>query len=83
MPESSLAKLRDQCYDVASNTSGRFGSVQTLLKKQQPMAVFVHCAAHRLNLATLTAVTPKLRCALRRASALVDFMRGSRPTVRS
>ena len=41
------------------------------------MAVFVHCAAHRLNLATLTAVIPKLRCVLSEASALVDFIRGS------
>ena len=72
-----LAKLRGQCYDGASNMSGRIGGVQALLKKQQPMAVFVHCAAHRLNLATLTAVIPKLRCALSEASALVDFIRGS------
>lgn len=73
----SLDKLRGQCYDGASNMAGRVGGVQALLKHKQPMAGFVHCAAHRLNLATLTAVTPKLKSALGEASGVIEFIRSS------
>ena len=73
----SVDKLRGQCYDGPSNMAGRVGDVQALLKKKQPKAVFVHCAAHRLNLATLTAVTPKLKSALGEASGVIEFIRSS------
>ena len=51
--------------------AGRTSGVQARIKKQQPMAVFAHCAAHRLNLATLTAVTPKLKSTLGEAFGVI------------
>ena len=46
-----LTQLRGQCYDGASNMSGTFRGVQARVKELQPQALFVHCAAHSLNLA--------------------------------
>jgi hypothetical protein len=45
-----LAFLRGQCYDGASNMSGIINGVQNRIKQQQPLALFVHCSAHALNL---------------------------------
>ena len=69
--------LYGQCYDGASNMSGRFNGVQALIKEVQPHAVFVHCAAHRMNLATLGATTASLRNSHNEASAIIEFIRAS------
>jgi hypothetical protein len=45
-----LARLRSQCYDGASNMSGGFHGLQSRVKKLQPLAVYIHCYAHSLNL---------------------------------
>ncbi|XP_039304893.1 zinc finger MYM-type protein 1-like [Solenopsis invicta] len=45
-----MKKLRGQCYDGASNVSGKISGLQTHICKEEPRAVFVHCNAHRLNL---------------------------------
>ena len=42
-----LSRLRGQGYDGAVNMSG----VQARLQKIQPLAIYVHCMAHNLNLA--------------------------------
>jgi hypothetical protein len=47
----SPQKLRGQCYDGASNMSGKVKGVQSRIKAIQPLALFVHCFAHSLNLA--------------------------------
>ncbi|ODM90673.1 Zinc finger MYM-type protein 1 [Orchesella cincta] len=47
----SLSDLRGQCYDGASNMSGKFNGVQARLLKLQPKAIYVHCLSHSLNLA--------------------------------
>ena len=40
-----------QCYDGASTMSGCTGGVQALMRQEVcPMALYVHCWAHRLNL---------------------------------
>lgn len=46
----SIKCLRAQCYDGASNMSGAFRGVQARVKELQPLAVYVHCYAHSLNL---------------------------------
>eukprot|EP00118_Oscarella_pearsei_P022653 m.264587 g.264587 ORF g.264587 m.264587 type:complete len:259 (+) comp40472_c3_seq1:545-1321(+) len=51
----SLAQLRGQCYDGASTMSGRFNGVQARIKREQPLAIYVHCYAHCLNLAIVAA----------------------------
>lgn len=43
--------LRGQCYDGASNMSGRISGVQARIGRMQPQAVYVHCSNHALDLA--------------------------------
>ena len=42
--------LVGQCYDGASNMSGCQNGLQTLITKEVPAAIFVHCYAHQINL---------------------------------
>ncbi|KAJ8873774.1 hypothetical protein PR048_024608 [Dryococelus australis] len=46
----SVAHLRGQAYDGASNMSGHKRGVQSLVKEQQQLAPFIHCGAHSANL---------------------------------
>ena len=39
-----------QSYDGASTMSGQHGGVQALIQEKAPMAAYVHCYAHRLDL---------------------------------
>lgn len=43
--------LIGQGYDKTSNMSGKRRDVQSYVQTQFPKAVYVHCAAHSLNLA--------------------------------
>ena len=43
--------LRGQGYDGAAAMSGRFRGAQSYVKAKYPLAVYVHCGAHSLNLA--------------------------------
>ena len=49
--ELDLSRLRWQGYDGAANMSGVYSEVQARLQKIQPLAIYVHCMAHNLNLA--------------------------------
>ncbi len=69
--------LRGQCYDGASNMAGRYNGVQQIIKDQQPKAIFIHCAAHRMNLATLAAATTELKNYLNEVSSLIEFIKAS------
>lgn len=58
---ASLAKfgintkyLRGQGYDGASAMSGKFIGAQAHVQDTHPMAIYVHCASHSLNLAIST-----------------------------
>lgn len=44
------SKLVGQCFDGASVMAGQVNGLQSKIKNEAPQAVFVHCAAHRLNL---------------------------------
>lgn len=46
----SLSKLRGQCYNGASNVSGKISGLQQRIRKEEPRALFVRCNAHNLNL---------------------------------
>jgi hypothetical protein len=46
-----LSRLRGQGYDGAANMSGVYSGVQARLREIQPLATYVHCMAHNLNLA--------------------------------
>lgn len=44
--------LRGQTYDGAANMSGHLSGTQALIQRQQPLANFVHCGPHCVNLVT-------------------------------
>lgn len=44
----SLSNMRGQCYDGASNMSGVVSGCSSLVQQEAPVAVYFHCAAHRL-----------------------------------
>jgi hypothetical protein len=44
-------KIRAQAYDCASNMSGKHMGAQVVVQRQYPLATYVHCKAHCLNLA--------------------------------
>jgi len=49
--ELDMNNLVGKGYDGAGNMSGQFNGVQSRIRQKYPKAMFVHCAAHRLNLA--------------------------------
>ena len=46
-----VSKMRGQGYDGATAMSGRLNGAQAYIRKIIPTALYVHCAAHSLNLA--------------------------------
>ena len=50
-----IACLRGQTYDGAANVSGMHSAVQAEMKRQQPLALYVHCRTHCFNLNTQSA----------------------------
>lgn len=56
-----------------------FSGLQALVKAEQPRAVFVHCAAHRLNLVVQDSFSTvrELRDVLHQLGRLVEFVRES------
>lgn len=58
--------LRGQTYDGAANMSGHLSGTQALIRQQQPLANFVHCGPHCVNLVTQATCTstPVIRDAL-------------------
>ncbi|KAL4130868.1 hypothetical protein QTP88_008247 [Uroleucon formosanum] len=45
-----ISLLRGQGYDGAANMRGAFKGVQSRILKLQPLALYTHCANHKLNL---------------------------------
>ena len=52
-----MNNCRGQGYNGASVMSGIYGGVQKCINDEQPNAVYVHCAAHNLNLVINDAVS--------------------------
>lgn len=50
-----VENIRGQGYDGASNMRGEWNGLQSLFLKECPYAYYVHCMAHRLQLALVTA----------------------------
>ncbi|KAG8451982.1 hypothetical protein GDO86_003968 [Hymenochirus boettgeri] len=51
-----IMDCRGQSYDNASNMSGQYSGLQARIKQINPLAVFIPCAAHSLNLVGTCAV---------------------------
>ena len=50
-----IENCRGQCHDGAANMSGHIKGLQALIQEHAPLALFTHCAAHRLNLVVVSA----------------------------
>ena len=48
-----LHKLRGQAYDGAGNMAGSVRGTAALITAQYPLALYIHCACHSLNLAVV------------------------------
>ena len=61
-----ISSLRGQAYDGASNMSGKYAGAQAVIQRSQPLAPFIHCGAHCVNLVTQQAcsASPFIRNAL-------------------
>ncbi|XP_025661868.1 uncharacterized protein [Arachis hypogaea] len=57
-----VQNLRGQGYDRASNMRGEWNGLQALFLKDCPFAYYIHCLAHRLQLALVSA-TKELKVA--------------------
>ncbi|XP_071728960.1 uncharacterized protein [Rutidosis leptorrhynchoides] len=53
--EFDTSKICGQGYDGASNMRGEWNGLQALIRKECPFAYYVHCFAHRLQLALVAA----------------------------
>ena len=67
----SLEKCRGQGYDGARTMSGIYTGVQKRIKTLQSKAIYVHCAAHNLNLVINDAV-----CAVRETASFFTVLQG-------
>ena len=48
-----LTKLRGQAYDRAGNVAGTVKGAAAIISRQYPLALYLHCASHCLNLAVV------------------------------
>ncbi|CAF1118598.1 unnamed protein product, partial [Brachionus calyciflorus] len=48
-----FANIVGQCYDGASNIKGEYKGLAARVRLEAPTALYIHCYAHRLNLALL------------------------------
>lgn len=69
---------RGQAYDGGSNMSGKFKGVQARIAGIQPLAIYSHCANHKLNLAISKACSVAcIRNAIGVISSVANFFRQS------
>ena len=45
-----LSALRGQTYDGASSMAGQYSDCQAFIRQKNPLALYVHCGAHCVNL---------------------------------
>ena len=45
-----MNNVRGLCFDGASNMSGRYQGASACIKRKYHLALYFHCASHRLNL---------------------------------
>ncbi len=48
-----LSCVRGQAYDGAGNMAGRVNGTADLIRSEYPLAMYLHCASHCLNLAVV------------------------------
>ena len=45
-----MGDCRGQCFDGAGNMAGKCKGAAARISKDHPLAIYTHCASHRLNL---------------------------------
>ena len=50
-----ITNCRGQCYDGAANMVGKYSGVAAHILTQNELAIYTHCASHRLNLCVASA----------------------------
>lgn len=77
--ELKLTNLQGQCYDGASNVSGRISGLQARIRTEENRALHVHGTAHRVNLVVQDAIEDisVANNFLGIAKDLINFMRDS------
>ncbi|XP_065069046.1 52 kDa repressor of the inhibitor of the protein kinase-like isoform X1 [Rhopilema esculentum] len=50
-----IQNCRGQCYDGAGNMAGKYSGVSSRILQLNPLALYTHCASHRLNLCVASA----------------------------
>jgi hypothetical protein len=74
----NMQGLIGQGYDGAAAMSGHLNGVRTAIQEQYPMALYVHCAAHSLNLAlSKSCSVPLVRNSLGTVREVAKFFRSS------
>jgi hypothetical protein len=75
----SLDNLRFQTYDGAASMSGTYNGCQAIIKKEQPLALYVHCGAHVTHLVASSASfsVPLVRDALQLVQDLGNLYKSS------
>ena len=68
-----------QCYDGAGAMKGRRAGLKTLVQQENPLALYVHCYAHCLQLAVqdLTKSLPVIQSALDITSEIAKLIKSS------
>ena len=51
-----LSNLRGQAYDGAGNMAGSVNGIAALIASDYPLAIYLHCTSHCLNLAVVTSL---------------------------
>ena len=65
---------RGQGYDGAGNMSGKCNGASSIIKRQYPKALYVHCRSHLLNLCVASACgIPVVRNMMSRVKSVSDF----------
>ena len=75
----SLSKARGQCYDGASNMSGKRIGVARNISEEEPRALFIHCYGHSLSLAAADTIKKcnLLKSALEMAYEIIKLVKFS------
>ncbi|MGH0128763.1 UNVERIFIED_CONTAM: hypothetical protein FKN15_041105 [Acipenser sinensis] len=74
-----IDKLRAQCYDGAANMRGNYSGVASRILKDNPLAMYMHCYTHILNLCIVGVCSsvPAIQHMMSNVSSLHTFIEGS------
>ena len=79
----NVADCRGQGYDGAAAMQGQFNGLQAVLKEKEPLALYIHCHAHRLNLAVSKACQiPEVRNFFGMLANICEFINASPKRIR-